>query len=64
MLLWYFLPVSALTELMMKWEWICSRSVWVATTTSKPSNSSASFRAISWAVWGVSCSSGWKDWMS
>ena len=31
---WSFLPVWKLTELTMKWEWMCSRSVWVATMTS------------------------------
>ena len=32
-----FFPVSKLTELMRKWEWMCSRSVWVQTRTSYPS---------------------------
>ena len=31
---WSFLPLWKLTELTMKWEWMCARSVWVATTTS------------------------------
>ena len=29
--------ISKLTELMRKWEWMCSRSVWVQTRTSYPS---------------------------
>ena len=40
-----FRPVSKLTELMSRWEWMCSRSVWVQTRTSYPSYYSASFSA-------------------
>ena len=36
---WYFRPSSALTELMIRWEWRWSRSVWVQTSTSNPANS-------------------------
>nr|WP_243204867.1 hypothetical protein [Lawsonibacter hominis] len=60
---WSFFPVSGWTELTTKWEWGCSASTWVATSTSQPGkNRSASSRAIWWASAGITFSCGEKDW--
>lgn len=61
-LMWSFLPSSRLTLLMIKWEWICVRSVWVQIRTSRPWKYSASFSAAAWAAAGSTSSPAGKDW--